>query len=794
MQHRTYHFGDFHLDPSTRELRRSGALVVMPPLAFDCLIYLIEHRDRAVGRDELIAAVWGRTDVTDDQLYHLVRNARRAIGERSGEQSAIRTLPRVGFRWVREVSVDPGPAAAELQSPPVEASPFEAVGMPSGGQWRTKWIAAALLFALACLLVAGGYAWHRQSNVLSAGTAANMPAHTASGVGPTEVVAVLPVEVRGVDGSDGGWIRLGLMDFIAGRLREGKVLIVPSNNVVAVVLDQGRPDSMEAKVRAATGACCVVRPTATHSGDGWSVRLQLHKLDGQPHLIEAHAKEVIDAARNASDQLLALLGKPVPDGLQQSSELLPAAEWYQRAEAAVLRDDFVGARRLLESAPEPIRSAKETRVRLASVELGAGQFEEARQTLANLLEELPAETEPLLRARVQTGLAAATLRLGDTTDVISRSTEAITRLITLQEPRYLGRAYNVRGAAYAAKGRFELAAADFASARVAFELAGDSLGVAHVEGNEGALVAALDRPAEALPLLELAAQGAQRFGAAEAQSVAVGNQITAHLQLLQPAQALAVATSVGTQFDDLRNPHWLRTFKCQRARALMANGRVTEARTVFDEFIRNSDPGEAERVGVIKGQLARLDLDAGRPDTAAILALQAVGTLSARDASIDRRMAWLVAVRALRQLDRQTESSAEVARFVAWAESSGDASAVLLAHLAEAEQAWNLGQRDVGAQKYESVLAATTTSSSPAVVAEVVSSYANALIDAGELERASAVAGQVARYADRNFACALLQVRLYHALGRRGAWQTALEKARSLAGERLIPPSLATPP
>ena len=42
-----------------REVRRNGPLVDVEPRAFDLLIYLIRHRDRAVSKDELQDEVWG---------------------------------------------------------------------------------------------------------------------------------------------------------------------------------------------------------------------------------------------------------------------------------------------------------------------------------------------------------------------------------------------------------------------------------------------------------------------------------------------------------------------------------------------------------------------------------------------------------------------------------------------------------------------------------------------------------------------------------------------------------------
>jgi uncharacterized protein HemY len=82
----------------------------------------------------------------------------------------------------------------------------------------------------------------------------------------------------------------------------------------------------------------------------------------------------------------------------------------------------------------------------------------------------------------------------------------------------------------------------------------------------------------------------------------------------------------------------------------------------------------------------------------------------------------------------------------------------------------------------------------PADTADVVVSYSNGLIAEGELDRASAVVGQVARWAERDFRCALLQVRYYRALGEADAWQAALARARGLAGERVIPAALARQP
>ena len=52
------------------------------------------------------------------------------------------------------------------------------------------------------------------------------------------------------------------------------------------------------------------------------------------------------------------------------------------------------------------------------------------------------------------------------------------------------------------------------------------------------------------------------------------------------------------------------------------------------------------------------------------------------------------------------------------------------------------------------------------------------------------VSERVADFADRDYAAALVQLRVYRKLGPPAAWQSALARAQRLAGERRIPAEL----
>ncbi|HVH36558.1 MAG TPA: winged helix-turn-helix domain-containing protein, partial [Tahibacter sp.] len=106
-----YEFAGFRLLVATRELRRpDGSTTLMPARIFDCVLYLIEHRARAIGRDELIAAVWNQPEVGDNVLAQLLARTRKLLNDDGGEQRVIRTVPGFGYHWVAATQVNEAPA------------------------------------------------------------------------------------------------------------------------------------------------------------------------------------------------------------------------------------------------------------------------------------------------------------------------------------------------------------------------------------------------------------------------------------------------------------------------------------------------------------------------------------------------------------------------------------------------------------------------------------------------------------------------------------------------------------
>lgn len=95
-----YQFGDIQVDFSRRELTRRGATVPLTPLEFRLLEVFIRHRGRALGRQRLIDAAWGRdTFVTDRVVDNQVTNLRKKIEPKPSEPAYVLSVRGFGYRF-----------------------------------------------------------------------------------------------------------------------------------------------------------------------------------------------------------------------------------------------------------------------------------------------------------------------------------------------------------------------------------------------------------------------------------------------------------------------------------------------------------------------------------------------------------------------------------------------------------------------------------------------------------------------------------------------------------------------
>lgn len=129
-----FRFAGVELDPAARLLRNDRGPVHVEQQVFGVLMYLLEHRHRAVPKAELLDAVWGHRFVTESALTSRIKSARRAVGDSGDRQAVIRTVRGIGYQLTAPVEViEAAPAGAGPVPVPVAASAAQAPAAPAEG-------------------------------------------------------------------------------------------------------------------------------------------------------------------------------------------------------------------------------------------------------------------------------------------------------------------------------------------------------------------------------------------------------------------------------------------------------------------------------------------------------------------------------------------------------------------------------------------------------------------------------------------------------------------------------------
>src|SRR5690349_6150025 len=84
--------GRFQVESLAQVVRGGGAEVRLRRKTFKVLELLIENRDRAVSKSEILDTVWEGTAVTDDVLVTSITEIRRAFADDSRSPAFVQTI------------------------------------------------------------------------------------------------------------------------------------------------------------------------------------------------------------------------------------------------------------------------------------------------------------------------------------------------------------------------------------------------------------------------------------------------------------------------------------------------------------------------------------------------------------------------------------------------------------------------------------------------------------------------------------------------------------------------------
>ncbi len=156
----SFSFGPYEADLPSGQLRKNGAHIKIQDLPLRLLAVLAEKSGQVVTREELQKRLWPEDTFVDfeDGLNTAVKKLREALGDDPGNHRYIETVPRRGYRFVREVKQisPPAPAPVSSEGPSSPAILREPPVVFGARQSRTK---AWLLASAAVLVLFGGLAF-----------------------------------------------------------------------------------------------------------------------------------------------------------------------------------------------------------------------------------------------------------------------------------------------------------------------------------------------------------------------------------------------------------------------------------------------------------------------------------------------------------------------------------------------------------------------------------------------------------------------------------------------------------
>jgi TolB-like protein/DNA-binding winged helix-turn-helix (wHTH) protein/Flp pilus assembly protein TadD len=103
-----YKFGDFELDPSRFELRRSGRVQRLERIPLELLILLAEKQGDIATRQEIIERLWGKDVFVDTEhgINTAIRKIRQALRDDPELPRFVQTVTGKGYRFIAEKAED----------------------------------------------------------------------------------------------------------------------------------------------------------------------------------------------------------------------------------------------------------------------------------------------------------------------------------------------------------------------------------------------------------------------------------------------------------------------------------------------------------------------------------------------------------------------------------------------------------------------------------------------------------------------------------------------------------------
>ncbi len=300
---KVYVSGDVHIDTARAVIRRGGSEYSLRPKTYRLLVYLIEHRDRLVPKEELISCLWGDTAVTDGALAQCIADIRRALDEDPKNPRFIRTASRLGYQFIGPIENPAQPLNLVLIEEVTHHEVEVTETIVDEPRPRLNW----RLVALAVLPVAALIGWRAWPRV-------HLPA-----VEPPIRTAIFQFENR-TGSAESDWLRAGVADMLSTSLAASpRIAVITAGQLQRSM--QAQPQTavtLDNAIRAAraSGASAFIMGSVASLGGTMRVDAQIYdtargQLLGGESLTVDQPGQLLSRLDPLSAKLAARLGAPL---------------------------------------------------------------------------------------------------------------------------------------------------------------------------------------------------------------------------------------------------------------------------------------------------------------------------------------------------------------------------------------------------------------------------------------------------------------------------------------------------
>ncbi len=308
-----YRVGEIEIDAARNCLRRHDEERMLRQKSFQVLLYLLEHRERFVTKEELLQYIWDGAAVTDDTLVQIIVELRKTLGDDSRHPRFIRTVPKVGYHFIAPVEELNPTQLVEIEEVTTVQIEYERVEMARPGYEEAKGLLRRLTasprqgvvftaLGIGLLLALTATWWVQRRSGERAGAAITLPR-----VPGKKPVAVMYFENRAGD-RELDWLREGLADMLIASLsRSQRLTLLSRQQLTALLNDLGRKALTQIKLEDAVEIANRAQADTMILGGfvrlGDKVRIDVTLHDGRTGQLQAAESLITDSPAQILTQI-----------------------------------------------------------------------------------------------------------------------------------------------------------------------------------------------------------------------------------------------------------------------------------------------------------------------------------------------------------------------------------------------------------------------------------------------------------------------------------------------------------